>query len=1187
MSRNANKSSFVAWFYHYASRGSLFLNNVEFYPLPMMRETVLPHSLTLFLVLLLGIITGANAAQSGNFTYTDNGSDITITGYTGPNENLVIPSFIDSKPVTSIGDDAFYNRSDLTGTLTIPAGITSIGTRAFTSCSGLTGTLSLFNVTSIGDFAFSDCSGFTGSLTTSSLLKTVGKYAFQNCTGFDGILTISGGIESIDIYAFDGCSGFTGSLILPDSLTSIGSSAFRNCSGFNGALMLPSNLTRIPYAGFHGCTGFTGPLTIPSIVTAIGSYAFANCSGFAGSLTLPSGLTDLQDYAFSNCVGLTGSLLIPSGVTTIGDYVFQGCRGFTGSLTILDGVRAIEAGAFSGCSNLTTVCFPSSLIWLLGDQAFANCISLEQAYFESDIPDSIGTDVFLNAASGFKVYYGAGSTGFSSPSWQGYPSQGISSSADYTYIDNGSNITITGYSGSGGDVVIPFSFLGKPILKIDDEVFDNEPTLTSIRIPEGVDEIGVRTFVGCSALTSVELPTTLRTIGAYAFLSCSILDNVTLPHGLTFLGYSSFRHCSSLTSIEIPSTVTTIFNLAFSVCTSLYEVKIQNGVTRIPEGTFRECSALTSIIVPGSVNELGDSAFEDSGLVAIYFDGNAPSIGVDVFAGTASGFNVFYRAGAAGFTSPTWNGYTTAIWAPVNDFDSDGLVDLLLQSKMNLGIIGQRMDGSGGKIGSPQALIPATEEVQFLSMVNMDQTGQNDLLIRNLNGSNTYEVRFRDANGNVTGTKTFDPGAPEWRIVGSYDQNGDGNTDLLWQNMDTGKLIIWYLNARYVRYDFKQVVGSMTDFRVVAVGDMDNDGLMDILWQRYTDSKVSTVVAWYLDGSLQLKTGGGSTTLANIAGGWFCAGLADYNADGVLDIVWQNTDSFQILAWLMNASSAKTGSMTLDSGTSGQYYANWQWDLGTMEPWDFNGDDNADLLWQNSSTAAVQEWYMDDSWGTSSSVEVVASVDAPGQLVSSCDMNGDGINDYIWTYTEGSRQVVLLWEMNVDRTLKSSVVLGKVAAPYEFRAVGDMNSDGNSDILWQASSTGKVIVWYMDGQGTRTSFAALTGRIPIYKVHLVADMNGDGNDDIIWQGRTGANHRIIIWYMDGSGRRSSGANYTAVPKDWTLSNAADYNNDTYTDLIWHNKTSGQAIGWLLDENNVRISHQTIATGITDFDFAHW
>ena len=47
----------------------------------------------------------------GQFTFTTNNGVITITGYTGTDSVLVIPSTTNGYPVVSIGDDAFYGTS--------------------------------------------------------------------------------------------------------------------------------------------------------------------------------------------------------------------------------------------------------------------------------------------------------------------------------------------------------------------------------------------------------------------------------------------------------------------------------------------------------------------------------------------------------------------------------------------------------------------------------------------------------------------------------------------------------------------------------------------------------------------------------------------------------------------------------------------------------------------------------------------------------------------------------------------------------------------------------------------------------------------------------------------------------------------------------------------------------------------
>ena len=114
-------------------------------------------------VAALGCICGqAAGATSGNFRYTDNGTSITITGHvTEPTGALVIRSKINGKPVTSIGESAFYECSRLTS-VTLPPGVTSIGSGAFSGCSGLTSAEFLGNAPSMGGSVFnSTAGGFT------------------------------------------------------------------------------------------------------------------------------------------------------------------------------------------------------------------------------------------------------------------------------------------------------------------------------------------------------------------------------------------------------------------------------------------------------------------------------------------------------------------------------------------------------------------------------------------------------------------------------------------------------------------------------------------------------------------------------------------------------------------------------------------------------------------------------------------------------------------------------------------------------------------------------------------------------------------------------------------------------------------------------------------------------------------
>ena len=328
---------------------------------------------------------------TGSLTLPDSVTSIgkrAFLGCTGLTGSLTIPN-----SVTSIEGYAFSGCTGFTGSLTIPNSVTSIGGRAFSGCSGFTGSLTIpDSVTDILSGTFYGCFGFTGSLTIPNSVTTICDHAFYACSGFTGSLTIPNSVTSIGGSAFSGCRGFTGSLAIPNSVTSIGGSAFYGCSGFTGSLTIPNSVTNIGELAFCWCSGFTGSLTIPNSVTSIGERAFYNCSGFTGSLALPNSVTSIGECAFYKCVGFTGSLALPNSVTSIGESAFYFCSGFTGNLTIPNSVTSIGKSAFTGCSGFTgSLTIPNSVTYI-DAHAFWGCSSLTSLA----IPDSV-TEIFNEA----------------------------------------------------------------------------------------------------------------------------------------------------------------------------------------------------------------------------------------------------------------------------------------------------------------------------------------------------------------------------------------------------------------------------------------------------------------------------------------------------------------------------------------------------------------------------------------------------------------------------------------------------------------------------------------------------------------------------------------------------------------------------------------------------------------------
>ena len=169
--------------------------------------------------------------------------------------------------------------------------------------------------------------------------------------------------------------------------------------------------------------------------------------------------------------------------------------------------------------------------------------------------------------------------------------------------------SVTGYTGSDVDVVIPSIYNNKPVTSIGERAFDGCSSLTSLNIGNGVTSISYGSFLYCSSLISIEISDNVKSIGERAFEGCSSLTSIVIPESVTSIGESAFSNCSSLTSIVIPESVTSIGGSAFYYCKALKSIVIPESVTSIGESAFSNCKALTSIVIPESVTSIGSSAF--------------------------------------------------------------------------------------------------------------------------------------------------------------------------------------------------------------------------------------------------------------------------------------------------------------------------------------------------------------------------------------------------------------------------------------------------------------------------------------------------------------------------------------------------------------------------------------------------
>ena len=196
------------------------------------------------------------------------------------------------------------------------------------------------------------------------------------------------------------------------------------------------------------------------------------------------------------------------------------------------------------------------------------------------------------------------------------------------------------------------------VISIATSAFEYDTLLRSVFIPEGIEDIGPRTFKACKKIISLTLPDTMKNLGEDCFSNNTTLERVVLPNGLGTLENNMFENCTSLKDIIIPEGIETIDRDCFVNCRSLSYIKPPATLKTISRGVFYNCSALKEITIPASVTTIGDYAFLFcNSLTDIYNLAETPQIVAEIF--NQEHLTIHVPAGSVDDyrTTPPWNMY--------------------------------------------------------------------------------------------------------------------------------------------------------------------------------------------------------------------------------------------------------------------------------------------------------------------------------------------------------------------------------------------------------------------------------------------------------------------------------------------------------------------------------------------------
>jgi len=232
----------------------------------------------------------------------------------------------------------------------------------------------------------------------------------------------------------------------------------------------------------------------------------------------------------------------------------------------------------------------------------------------------------------------------------------------------------------------------------------------------------------------------------------------------------------------------------------------------------------------------------------------------------------------------------------------------------------------------------ATLTVISHSTGDFDGDGQADILLENVSSG---DHGLWIMNGVAPAAWVSLPAiALNWRIAGRGDFNGDGQTDILWENVGSGDRGMWIMNG-VTPAAWINLPSIALNWRITGTGDFNGDGQTDILWENVSSGDRGM---WIMNG----VTPAAWINLPSIALNWRITGTGDFNGDSQTDILWENVSSGDRGMWIMNGVTPAAW-INLPS-----IALNWRI-AGTG---DFNGDGQTDILWENVGSGDRGMWIM-------------------------------------------------------------------------------------------------------------------------------------------------------------------------------------------------------------------------------------
>ena len=201
-------------------------------------------------------------------------------------------------------------------------------------------------------------------------------------------------------------------------------------------------------------------------------------------------------------------------------------------------------------------------------------------------------------------------------------------------------------------------------------------------MPKSLTVIGEEAFRSCEGLSGdLVIPEGIETLGgyeSYCFADTKFGGKLSLPDSLKSIGVGVFLNTEFSGELVLPKNLETIAERAFIGSKGFgKKLTIPNNMNAIGQCAFENCNWIQEVEIEGNLERIGQWAFQScTNLEKVIFRGQAPTtLYEDSF---PKNVTIYYPEGADGWTTPTWNGYTTVPYKPAGTEEPDVQVDVSL-----------------------------------------------------------------------------------------------------------------------------------------------------------------------------------------------------------------------------------------------------------------------------------------------------------------------------------------------------------------------------------------------------------------------------------------------------------------------------------------------------------------------------